>query len=380
MANTWLNFLFSVGKFLTITPPYNSKTSRLQTICTLVVVTLQVPFVIFSVLTRELRVVHICAKVVLAILVDFFLLAFSCHNALSVVLWKKTQWQKLVGNLKIIASNEKNRKKIVHHVKISFVRLVTDLTVLIVEYSFWMEVFSFFHYVQVYNAHYFEYYLVFSFNTFLSLILNVVLIQYRHLNHILQEQVSLAKPVTNNLSKLLSEIESSLFFLKDTVDLINDIFGWPLALIISYTTVYILNNLDFVFQGSLNPDDKIAFKILADTILVLLTFVSTIFWKYLLSLKCFLQAGTCVVIITCDLILREAETMLTKSYVLRRHTEMLSPKEKEKLIQFSDVIQQNFPRFSAARFFNIDRSTILSILTTVVTFLIIMIQFQSSNM
>ncbi|KAJ3620393.1 hypothetical protein MTP99_004345 [Tenebrio molitor] len=226
-----------------------------------------------------------------------------------------------------------------------------------------MEVFSFSHYVQVYNAHYFEYYLVFSFNTFLSLILNLVLMQYRHLNHILQEQVSLAKPVTNNLSKLLSEIESSLFFLKDTVDLINDIFGWPLALIISYTTVYILNNLDFVFQGSLNPDDKIAFKILADTILVLITF-----------------SGTSVVIITCDLILREAETMLTKSYVLRRHTEMLSPKEKEKLIQFSDVIQQNFPRFSAARFFNIDRSTILSILTTVVTFLIIMIQFRSSNM
>ncbi|KAJ3620394.1 hypothetical protein MTP99_004345 [Tenebrio molitor] len=363
MANTWLKFLFSVGKFLTITPPYNSRTSRLQTICTLIVVTLQVSFMLFSVITRELKAVHICAKVVVGVLVDLFLLTFSCHTALSVVLWKKTQWHKLIGNLKIIASNKENRKKIVHNVKISFMRLVTDLTILIVEYSFWMERHSFSNYVQVYNAHYFEYYLVFSFNTFLSLILNVVLIQYRHLNHILQQQISSAKLVTNNLSKLLSEIESSLFFQKDTVDLINDIFGWPLALIISYTTLYILNNLDFVFQNSLIPDDKIAFKILADTILVLLTFT-----------------GTSVVIITCDLILRETETMLTKSYVLRRHTEMLSPKEKEKLIQFSDVIQQNFPRFSAARFFNIDRSTILSILTTVVTFLIIMIQFQSSNM
>ncbi|XP_068901881.1 uncharacterized protein [Tenebrio molitor] len=244
---------------------------------------------------------------------------------------------------------------------------------------------------------------------------------YRHLNHILQQQISSAKLVTNNLSKLLSEIESSLFFQKDTVDLINDIFGWPLALIISYTTLYILNNLDFVFQNSLIPDDKIAFKILADTILVLLTFT-----------------GTSVVIITCDLILRETETMLTKSYVLRRHTEMLSPKEKEKLIQFSDkkeilslifslqyhtvtvifscdlvlkeaeemllksyklrrktehlsandrkelkrfsnAIVQNFPKFSAQRFFDIDRSTILSILGTVITFFIIMVQFQDCS-
>jgi gustatory receptor len=71
--------------------------------------------------------------------------------------------------------------------------------------------------------------------------------------------------------------------------------------------------------------------------------------------------------------------MLSKSYVLRGHNKMLSAKEKEELMQFSDVIQQNFPRFSAARFFNIDRSTILSILSTVVTFLIIMIQFETTN-
>jgi gustatory receptor len=379
MANTWLTFFFTVGKFLTITPPYNTKVSRSQTVCTFVVVTLQVPLMICSAIARELNTLHIYAKVVVALLVDSLLLTFSCHTALSVVLWKKTQWQKLTGNLKIIASNAENTKKIVHHVKISFVRLVTDLTILIVVYSFWVEVFSFSYYAQRYNAHYFDYYLVYTFNNFLSLILNVVLIQYRYLNDVLQKEISSEIVVTNKLSKLLGEVESSLFFLKDTVDLINDIFGWPLALTISYTTLYILNNFDFIFQNSLIPDDEIAFKILADTTLVLLTFVSTIFWKYLLSLKCFLQIGTSVVIARCDLILREAETMLTKSYVLRRHTKMLSAQEKEVLTHFSDVILQNFPRFSAARFFNIDRSTILSILATVVTFLIIMIQFESSN-
>ncbi|KAH0808833.1 hypothetical protein GEV33_013954 [Tenebrio molitor] len=362
MANTWLTFFFTVGKFLTITPPYNTKVSRSQTVCTFVVVTLQVPLMICSAIARELNTLHIYAKVVVALLVDSLLLTFSCHTALSVVLWKKTQWQKLTGNLKIIASNAENTKKIVHHVKISFVRLVTDLTILIVVYSFWVEVFSFSYYAQRYNAHYFDYYLVYTFNIFLSLILNVVLIQYRYLNDVLQKEISSEIVVTNKLSKLLGEVESSLFFLKDTVDLINDIFGWPLALTISYTTLYILNNFDFIFQNSLIPDDEIAFKILADTTLVLLTFI-----------------GTSVVIARCDLILREAETMLTKSYVLRRHTKMLSAQEKEVLTHFSDVILQNFPRFSAARFFNIDRSTILSILATVVTFLIIMIQFESSN-
>jgi gustatory receptor len=379
MANRWLTVLFTVGKFLTITPPYNSKVSRLQTICTLVAVTLEVPLILYSTILRELYIRRIYTKVVVALLVDFHMLMFLSCTSLTVVLWKKTQWQKLIENLRIIASNGRNSKKIIQHVKISLARLVLNLTILIGEYWYWVTVFHFSSYVRVYNAHYVGYYLIFSFNIFLNLILIIVLTQYRFLNNILQTQIDSEILCLNQLAILLRQIESNLFFLKDTVDLINDICSWPFTVVISFTTFYTLNNFHFIFQNVLWQHDGLALEIVADVIMSLLTFVSTMFWKYPLNPKCFLQFGTCVVIITCDLILKEAETMLSKSYVLRRPTKMLTPKDKEVLTHFSDIILQNFPRFSAARFFNIDRSTIVSILGTVVSFLIIMIQFENTR-
>jgi hypothetical protein len=243
---------------------------------------------IFSVVTRQVRYPQIYPKVVVSVLNDLYLLIFSCCISLTVVLWKKAQWQKLIANLKIIASNANNTKKIVQHVKISLARLVTDLTILIVEYGFWSTIFDLSNFIKISNAHYVDYYLVFSFNTFLSLILIVVLTQYRYLNQVLEEQIASEIICLDKLASLLREIERNLLFLKETVDLINDIFGWPLALLISYTTLYIVNNFDYIFQDYLIPDNKIAFKILADTTLVLLTFVSTIFRNYLLSLKWFL--------------------------------------------------------------------------------------------
>jgi hypothetical protein len=288
MAHRWLTILFTVGKFLTITPSYNSKVSRSQTICTFVLVTLEILLMIFSVVTRQVRYPQIYSKVVVSVLNDLYLLIFSCCISLTVVLWKKAQWQKLITNLKIIASNANNTKKIVQHVKISLARLVTDLTILIVEYGFWSTIFDLSNFIKISNAHYVDYYLVFSFNTFLSLILIVVLTQYRYLNQVLEEQIGSEIIYLDKLASLLREIERNLLFLKETVDLINDIFGWPLALLISYTTLYIVNNFDYIFQDYLIPDNKIAFKILADTTLVLLTFVSTIFRNYLLSLKWFL--------------------------------------------------------------------------------------------
>ncbi|CAH1380348.1 unnamed protein product, partial [Tenebrio molitor] len=38
-----------------------------------------------------------------------------------------------------------------------------------------------------------------------------------------------------------------LYLLKDTVDIFNDIFGWPIFFIIVYTTLHILNHFDNIF-------------------------------------------------------------------------------------------------------------------------------------
>jgi hypothetical protein len=277
MANWWLTVLFTVGKFLTITPPYNSKVSRLQTVCTFVAVALEVPLILYSIIVREVYFKRIYMKVAVALLVDFHMLTFLCCTSLTVVLWKKTQWQKLIENLRFIASNGRNSTKIIQHVKISLARLALDLTILICVYWYWITIHHFSRFVRAYNAHYVGYYLIFSFNIFLNLILIIVLTQYRFLNNILQTQIDSEILCLNQLATLLRQIEGNLFFLKDTVDLINDICSWPFTVVMSFTTLYTLNNFHYIFQNTISHPHGLAVRIVADVVMILLTFVSTIF-------------------------------------------------------------------------------------------------------
>ena len=80
-----------------------------------------------------------------------------------------------------------------------------------------------------------------------------------------------------------------------------------------------------------------------------------------------------------DAVLNQAEEILNKSHILCRNSHTLPQNEKNRLEQFSRTIRQNFPKFSAARFFGIDKSTILSMLGTIITFFIIMIQFYNTG-
>jgi hypothetical protein len=132
-----------------------------------------------------------------------------------------------------------------------------------------------FYYSQRYGILYIELLLVYSFNTFLSLILNVLLTQYQYLNHQLDEQMGSKVVFTQKLVHSLKDIEQSLCFLKDTIEIVNSAFGWPLVLSISFTILHILNKFHFMFIILLFPDEVVLQRIIADAVSVLLTFVST---------------------------------------------------------------------------------------------------------
>ncbi|CAH1380245.1 unnamed protein product [Tenebrio molitor] len=55
---------------------------------------------------------------------------------------------------------------------------------------------------------------------------------------------------------------------------------------------------------------------------------------------------------------------------------MLSSYEKKEIQVFIDVVTYNRPKFKAARFFSVDRSTLFSVLNSLTTFLLVMIQFK----
>ncbi|XP_068899730.1 putative gustatory receptor 39b [Tenebrio molitor] len=363
MAAKSLTVLFTIGKFLTITPPYNAKVSLFQKVYTFIFITFTVVISTLSISNRRYYAVEIYAKVTVNFIIDLLLLVFSCYVPLNVVLWKREKWHKLLDNLNLMVSTSKNSDRIVRNVRISIAKLGIDLVIVIVEICFWCHVFGFTIYVRQFNVHYIEFYLINSYNVFLSLILSLILIQYQHLNAALGEHFGSGRISSHKFPIVLNKIENNLFFLKDLVNLFNNIFGWPIAIIISYTTIFILNNFDYIFKTTVDVEEISEKRILADVVSVLLVFL-----------------GTATVIAICDLILKEAEDILAMSYTLRRNAKSLSPKDKEHLKHFTKMILQNFPKFSAARFFNIDRSTILNMLGTVTTFFIILIQFRSCTL
>jgi hypothetical protein len=72
----------------------------------------------------------------------------------------------------------------------------------------------------------------------------------------------------------------------------------------------------------------------------------------------------------------EAENILASTYILQRYLTYDLYKENEELLKFIKVVKANIPIFSAARFGDINRSTLLKFLETISTTLIIMIQFH----
>jgi gustatory receptor len=71
--------------------------------------------------------------------------------------------------------------------------------------------------------------------------------------------------------------------------------------------------------------------------------------------------------------LKKCDEILAKAYQLEG---MMSSYENEEILVFIDVVQHNHPEFRAARFFSIDRSTLFSVLNSLTTFLLVLIQFK----
>lgn len=82
------------------------------------------------------------------------------------------------------------------------------------------------------------------------------------------------------------------------------------------------------------------------------------------------------VIFCCDSVLGEADELLTNCYKLEQSLPLLS-KELKELNSLKKLIMDNSPKLTAAGFFEIRRSTLLSLLGTTTTYFIVALQFNS---
>lgn len=76
--------------------------------------------------------------------------------------------------------------------------------------------------------------------------------------------------------------------------------------------------------------------------------------------------------------IQEASNTMYYGYKMKRIMSKNADNEKLELRGFIELVHHNKPKFSAAGFFKIKKSTMFNILGTVTTLLIVMVQFDST--
>ncbi|CAH1380251.1 unnamed protein product [Tenebrio molitor] len=159
----------------------------------------------------------------------------------------------------------------------------------------------------------YQQYTQFFYVVFTLILLVLLLARYEHLRETLW-QVTKARSQLHSkqIVDIVRKLKNNIFTLKEGVEIFNDIFGWPI--------------LFTIVNGS----------------------------------------SRSLIYLDCDQILDQTYTL---EAVLTSH-------ENEEIQVFIDAVLHNRPEFKAARFFSIDRSTLFSVLNSLTTFLLVMIQFK----
>jgi gustatory receptor len=86
--------------------------------------------------------------------------------------------------------------------------------------------------------------------------------------------------------------------------------------------------------------------------------------------------GLAIAILLCDQILKEYDQLLDLAWKLEASLSTSTSQKTREIKMFINFLQGNLPRFVAARFFTIDKSTLFKMLNTSITFLLVIIQFD----
>ncbi|XP_068901854.1 uncharacterized protein [Tenebrio molitor] len=176
-------------------------------------------------------------------------------------------------------------------------------------------------------------------------ILNMMLERYKVQSFLLREQIKCGRMKTlKDIFELLKQIKFNVFMLKQAVDAFNEIFGWVILLNIFYGCT---KSLIFL-NGLVKSEEQ---------------------WSEY-------SIATVWTILLCDTVLKEFKLLVDLSGQLETSLFNLVLYKGNEFSNFSAALLHNQPEFHAARFFSIDRSTIFSILNSIITFLLVIIQFK----
>ncbi|EFA11815.1 gustatory receptor 72 [Tribolium castaneum] len=339
MATKLASFIFRIGSILAVTPSYNTgEMTFVRKLYGLLFATIMTISIVVSTINRDFYRSIPTVPAIERTILDINMALLNYYLIFSVMFWKRIQWKDLIKKIHVLVD-----KNCFPFAVIFLLIQIFDLVFLITAFCFKLDLMGL-EYVKKYNFVYVQDYMVFFFNSIMSFILSIVLLKYKQLYNSLLHTYRI---------QTIEKVQKNLRFLKVVNESFNDIFEWPIFLIISYTTLHLLCHFDNIFMTSMSHKygSVPTKKIVAD-----------------LSILFFCFFGTAGMILLCDAVLIEAEKVLTVSYKLTEFYE-------EKLY-LTRVVLENFPSFSAAKFFNVNRSTLLKVLTSVIGFLIVFVQIR----
>ncbi|XP_064214558.1 uncharacterized protein LOC107398074 isoform X2 [Tribolium castaneum] len=322
MSAKLLTLLLKIGKFFVITPSRPDQTHQTiyQKIWALIVflfLTLCTIFWFINRISRYAKYVHI--KLVMRILRHILKYCLCSYAIIGASFFNSKPWCKLLSKLQDV---EESR---FFYVEFLITNAVFWLVSLFSTYSYFG--FSLFKRFEIVVTSLVQSYVMFYYNYLIYAILKIIRAKYKDLNKALKKGVISSK-----------QIETSLFNLKEIVDTFNKIFGWPLLFIIFTSSIIFLDYTDEFFNGKIFALEGRKFG------MALGSYV---------SMALLTSYGAIVVILLCDYIGEEMTKVEERLFKLKRA--------------------------STAGFFVIGKSTILTVLGTVVTFLVIMVQFKENK-
>jgi gustatory receptor len=278
-----LKVVFAVGKFLALTPAFigpNLKiaTTKTYPILLLSSLTIAVPISLFWRQSYYQNFIHI--KLTISFLMDISLYLFNFVTIAGVPFLKRNKWQELLDNLekfqKIVSASTINWT--LHSIGCIMVNLIFLGTKFSNFYIFYKIVGD--EYLQHYLVEIIQTYMLFYYYHVLYSVIKLIRSYYKHVRLLLEENLSYSHQVGTNLTErdlnLLNKAAYLLGLLRSTVEVFNDLFGWPILLMILYTSMMMINYLDDTFRHSDHFDnDDLYNAVISTIVLVLLFFVIT---------------------------------------------------------------------------------------------------------
>lgn len=305
----------------------------LEKFSAVVIATIYTSLEIYSLWSRNFYWNRHIIIILICISTDLSLYIFNIYVLFSLNFWKKNERKTFVKHLR--RDKQKNTRSF--YLKF-FILVLIDITIFACQIYYTptnrKEI-----YLKSYTLRHIEGYIQLIFYYFICTVLSIIIKRYQLLQIQLSQNVSLEK------------IWLGMFFQKKSLEIFNQIFGLPLLFMLSYTFFSSLFCIStFLF---LNYEIK-------QTVLMLLIFFRSL-------------VPTLIMLYLCGCVKEEHKKIVLATYKIRWSFEHQKQTDQEVV----NLIRNSAVKITTADFFNLDKGTILSLVNTVVSFIIVVVQFKN---